>query len=558
MHPSRIQQSWALLSLGLVSTALHAQTVPDAGSLRQQIEQQRQAAPSPTSTAPQAAALPKVKTLDGMTVTVQSFAFTGNQLLSPAQLDTALAGYLNRPLSFGELQRAADAVTAAYREAGWLARVSLPEQDISEGRVSLQITEARFSGYRFEGSPSVRVKPVDIELFFSARLKPGQPLNANALDRALLLADDLPGVSVAGTLVAGQNVGDTALVLQTTDEPLVFGDVGADNHGARATGSQRQTANLNINSATGQGDLITVNVLHSQGSDYTRVAWTLPVGQDGVRVGANASAMAYKVIDGPSANSAAQIRGRSGSRGLDLTYPMLRARQHNLYLSGGLENKTFLNQDSQVSADYESASWRVGLSGNRFDDLLGGGANSASVQFMVGRLHRMQAHSQINTIDKRYNKLSYSLSRQQTLSAEQSLLLSLNGQHADQVLDSSERFYIGGVQSVRAYPSSELGGEQGQVLSAEWRWRMDPAWVMTVFVDVGRAVTLASAAGTAASTAQLRGQGLSLAWQSPLGLQTKLTWAHRNGSNPKPSATGTDSDGTLRQNRFWLSANLPF
>jgi len=338
----------------------------------------------------------------------------------------------------------------------------------------------------------------------------------------------------------------------------VFGDVGADNHGARATGSQRQTANLNINSATGQGDLITVNVLHSQGSDYTRVAWTLPVGQDGVRVGANASAMAYKVIDGPSANSAAQIRGRSGSRGLDLTYPMLRGRQHNLYLSGGLENKTFLNQDSQVSADYESASWRVGLSGNRFDDLLGGGANSASVQFMVGRLHRMQAHSQINSIDKRYNKLSYSLSRQQTLSAEQSLLLSLNGQHADQVLDSSERFYIGGVQSVRAYPSSELGGEQGQVLSAEWRWRMDPAWVMTVFVDVGRAVTLASAAGTAASTAQLRGQGLSLAWQSPLGLQTKLTWAHRNGSNPKPSATGTDSDGTLRQNRFWLSANLPF
>jgi hypothetical protein len=42
-------------------------------------------------------------------------------------------------------------------------------------------------------------------------------------------------------------------------------------------------------------------------------------------------------------------------------------------------------------------------------------------------------------------------------------------------------------------------------------------------------------------------------------LQTKLTWAHRNGSNPKASpSTGADSDGTLRQNRFWLSANLPF
>jgi hypothetical protein len=38
---------------------------------------------------------------------------------------------------------------------------------------------------------------------------------------------------------------------------------------------------------------------------------------------------------------------------------------------------------------------------------------------------------------------------------------------------------------------------------------------------------------------------------------TKLTWAQRSGHNPKPTLTGTDSDGTLRINRVWLTTSLP-
>lgn len=557
MHPSCIQQSLALLSLGLMASTLHAQSVPDAGSLRQQIEQQRNTVTPQTNPARREALLPEIKALDGMSVTVKSFAFSGNQLLSQVQLDLALASFLNRPLSFGDLQRAADAVTAAYREAGWMARVSLPQQDISEGRVSLQIVEARYGGYRFEGSPSHRVQREQIEAFFSARLKQGQPLNAAALDRGLLLADDLPGVSVAGTLVAGQNQGDTALVLQTTDEPFMYGDVGLDNTGARATGSNRLTANMNINSPGGRGELVSLNLLHTQGSDYGRVAMTVPVGYSGLRVGVSASSMNYKVIEVLSSTNA---KGRSSSLGLDWNYPLVRARQHNLYFSGGLENKGYHSDDDNKNltdptsySDYGSNSLRLGLSGNRFDDLGGGGANSASVQMLWGRLTSMQAHRQINDIERSYHKLNYSLSRQQTLTTDHSLLLSLQGQHATQVLDSSEKFYIGGASTVRAYPTSERGGERGQVLTAEWRWRLHSALLITAFADTGRVVELPH------STSTYIGRGLSLTWQGPQGLQSKLTWAHRNGSNPRANQSGgTDSDSTLKLNRVWLSASLPF
>jgi hemolysin activation/secretion protein len=539
-----------------------AQTPPDAGSLRQQIEQQR-TLPLPAAR-PQSTPLPpEIKPTEGTTITVKAFRLVGNNLLSSEQLAPALATFVGQALDFAGLQRTADAVAAAYRQAGWIVRAYLPEQDISEGTISLQVIEAQFAGLRFESEPSQRVMREQLQAFFTQKQTQGQALNAHALDRALLLADDLPGISVAGTLVPGAADAETALVLQTTDEPFFFGDVGVDNTGARATGSNRLTANLSINSPGSRGELLSLSGLHTQGSNYGRVAFTVPGGHNGLRLSLSASSMNYKVIEGDAGIRAMDIKGKSSSLGIDFTYPLLRARLHNLYLSGGLESKGFHSEDNRKSSDpesysdYESNSLRMGLSGNRFDNLWGGGANSGSLQMQWGRLGSMQAHKQINDIDRNYHKLSYSLSRQQNLTTDHSLLLSLQGQHATQMLDSSEKFYIGGANSVRAYPASEQGGDRGQVLTAEWRWRLDSSLVLTAFADTGRVVTLPTAS-SAQQTVSLSGRGLSLNWQGPAGISTRLTWAHRNGNNPKSTPSGTDSDGTLKRDRIWFTASVPF
>lgn len=548
---------WPLPIALSLSVSSWAQTSPDAGSLRQQIEQQR-TLPLP-SARPQSTPLPpEIKPTEGTTIRVKAFRLVGNTLLSSEQLAPALAPFVGQALDFAGLQRTADTVAAAYREAGWIVRAYLPEQDISEGTLTLQVIEAKFAGLRSESEPSKRVMREQLQAFFTGQQSQGQALNAHALDRALLLADDLPGISVAGTLVPGAADAETALVLQTTDEPFFFGDLGVDNTGARATGSNRLTANLNINSPSGQGELLSLSGLHTQGSNYSRLALTVPVGHDGWRAGINASAMNYEVINGPSANTDSPIKGRSGTMGLDLSYPLLRARLSNLYLLGGIENKSFFNRDSTVTADYESNTLRMGLSGNRFDNLWGGGANSGSLQLHWGRLASMKAHRQINDIDRSYHKLSYSLSRQQNLTTDHSLLLSLQGQHATQMLDSSEKFYIGGANSVRAYPASEQGGDRGHVLTAEWRWRLDASLLLTAFVDAGRVVTLPK---TSESSVNLSGLGLSLNWQGPAGISTRLTWARRNGNNPKPlndNGIVSDGDSTLKRDRIWFTASVPF
>lgn len=555
----------AVAVAGMTISRAWAQALPDAGSIRQQIEQSR-VFPLPPAAPPQRVAPPpEIKPPAGMTVRVKAFRLEGNTLLSSEQLRATLNTFVGRDLGFEGLQSAADAVTAAYREAGWIVRTYLPEQDISEGTITLHVLEARFGGVRFEGAPSARLMRSEVLAFVQRQQATGAPLAANALDRALLLLDDLPGVSVAGTLMSGGAEGDIALAVQTTDEPFVYGDIGLDNTGAHSTGSQRLTANLNINSPGGRGELLSLNTLHTRGSDYARLAFTVPGGHNGLRWGVSASNMQYKLVEGSESILALQIQGRSSSLGLDWNFPLVRSRLQNLYFSGGIEKKVFSSTnrnsspaDPKSASDYETDSVRLALSANRFDEWGGGGANSASLQMLWGHLTAMQAHSQIDTLERAYHKQSYSFSRQQTIMANHSLLLSLQGQQAEQVLDSSEKFFIGGASSVRAYPVSELGGERGQTVLAEWRWRLPPDWVFSAFVDHGRVVSLPTTPSDPTSRLVLRGHGLSANWQGPNGLNARLTWSRRDGTHPKPTASGTDSDGTLTRNRWWLTASLPF
>ena len=287
------------LMAALSTTSASAQTLPtqpDAGSLRQQIERNLPT-PLPKKLAPAKPAEPAAMApAPGVSLTVKEFRLVGNTLLSNAQLQPVLAPWLNRSIGFADLQEAAAAVASAYRQAGWVVRAYLPQQDIDQGIVTLQIVEAVFGGASIEGSAAKRVASEQILRGILAHHKTGEPLNADALDRALLLADDLPGVSVLGSLKEGAAERETALSLRVADEPLTAGYATLDNFGARSTGEERLNANLNLNSPLGRGDLLNGDLIHTQGSDYLRLDLSSPVGPLGWRVGVNASNLRYQLI----------------------------------------------------------------------------------------------------------------------------------------------------------------------------------------------------------------------------------------------------------------------
>jgi hemolysin activation/secretion protein len=327
-----------------------------------------------------------------------------------------------------------------------------------------------------------------------------------------------------------------------------------DNIGARSTGRNRLTTNLNLNSPLDLADLFSGNFVHTGGSDYLRLAYSIPVGSDGWRVGANLSTLSYKLVAAEFA--AMNAKGASTSMGLEANYPIIRSRLKNLYVGLNYDRKRFNNEANQViSSSYQINNYSVGLNGNLFDNLAGGGANNFNLALVGGGVNLGSIDSQENAaLDGGFNKLRYNATRQQVITERISLFVALSGQESgNKNLDSSEKFYLGGAGGVRAYPASEGGGSSGKLINLELRQRLPQGFNLSGFYDYG---DIRNYDGS--KSYSLKGAGASLAWQAEFGLNLKATLAQRLGNNPNPTATGNDQDGSLVKSRWWLTASMPF
>ena len=261
-------------------------------------------------------------------------------------------------------------------------------------------------------------------------------------------------------------------------------------------------------------------------------------------------------------------KGSSDTRGLEVSCPLIRSRLQNLSVNFSVDGKNFKNLSAgEVSSEYKNKIISLGLSGNSFDSLGGGGANSANLTLFQGKLNldgspnaeEVAFTTQTNGL---YRKLRYTLIRQQEVTNQLSLYAALSGQLANKNLDSSEKFYLGGSSGVRAYPSSEGGGASGTALNLELRWQVASGYSWVGFFDAGHVTVNRSnnfSSAPAVNDFVIKGAGVAINWQVKNGLELKAIWARRIGNNPNADLiTGSDQDGSLVKNRFWASANLLF
>ncbi len=552
------------LSVAQMPMSAWAQAAPDAGSLLRQIEKDREPGKIPKYIVPPRPAATPMKPLSGHLITVSAFRFSGNRLLSGEQLQAAVAPYLAHPIDFSQLQKAADAVAEIYRQAGWVVRVYLPQQEIKDGIVTIAIAEAVFGGVKFEGAPQQRLDNRTARAMVEAQQQPGAVLSSAAIDRALLLLDELPGISASGNLVAGAREGETALLLTLSDDALWSGSATLDNAGSRSTGSAHLSLDASLNSPSGIGDLGLASLIHTDGSDYVHGAYIRPLGYGGWRAGVSGTWLQYRVITPEFA--ALNLSGSAQTIGLEASYPLIRQRRYSLSLSLNADAKTFDNQvGGVVSSHYGVDVFRAGLNGKSIDNLGGGGNNNVHLALTQGHVDldgspNQNADAASAQTGGSFSKYSYGLSREQVVNNDLSLYLAVNGQLAGKNLDSSERFVLGGASGVRAYPSGEGSGAQGRMVNLELRYRYADNINLTGFYDWGHVLLNrnnrkpdGSALASGINDYALEGIGASVEWKTWFGLDMKAVWARRLGNNPNPNAAGLDQDGSLRRNRFWLT-----
>lgn len=566
-----------LLAMLLSGSLAYAQQQPDAGAV---LQQQRQLSSDPsrrTQLPDQAETLrPALKATGGATVLVKSIRFSGaDGMADSAELQAQVSSAIGQKLEMGQLEQLAELITKFLKDKGWfLAFAYLPAQDVTDGDIEIAIVRGRIDGGASGDGIDLRsqAKRVDekrIRSILNDALFDGgaDAVNNARLERALLSVGDVPGLSATSTLEKGKDPGSTRVVVKVEEGSFVTGNVSADNYGSRYTGAERVLGAVTLNSPLGIGDQLTLTGNATRLLELAFIAYSLPVGYGGTRLGVNLSALRYQL---DRSLVATDSRGTARTQGLNVSYPFMRTRNASLRGQIAFEQKALRDESlNVVQRDRQVSTLGFSASGDNFDGFAGGGLNNFSLglTFIDADLSRVASDVVSDARAQaagRAHKINLSLMRLQSLSKTDSLLLSLTAQAASKNLVSSEKYAIGGPSGIRAYPGGEASGDEAAHAALELRHdlpgvHLGGRFQLVGFVDTGHVrinkQPWPDSAGNATNSNSYRlsgaGIGFNLsktgAWTARAALATRL------GENPgRAAVTNLDSDGRRRSNRMWL------
>jgi hemolysin activation/secretion protein len=548
----------------------------DAGALQQGLEKQLPspsplALPEPTAPAP-APARPADQS--EVRFEVKSFVLEGVNTIPEAEVQAVLKEWLGRPVNFDDLQKATDAIVNLYRASGFTVQAILPPQKIANGVVRILVTEAKLSSVFVDTPKGATRFSKDTAAEYITYANPiGEPLNTKAIERALIILNETPGVMVSSQLEPGQKDGETALRLQLTQPKWYQGKVEGNNYGSRSTGSAQGVIALTAINPTGNGDSASVNAIYSEGSQYVQGAYSLPGSPNGLRLGISGTFLNYKNVSN-YAKSTGGGYGDAWTTGVSASYPLIRRQGTNVNLSANYDIKSYTNKNmltlATISA-YTINNATFGLSGNHYDSFGGGGISAGSISVVSGTLNisptSFQGFGALTPSN--FTKLVFSGNRNQQITADGSTtaFVSVNGQFASANLNSAEQIYMGGPYGVRAYPVAQGGGSQGGIATAELRHQFPQRVLASIFFDAGMVQQYKSSANyeqlknltNASNTYTLMGAGFGVKWDwEGWNLGAMVAW--KVGNNPLYSQGGVpvNTDGTNTNPRGWVTASYQF
>ncbi len=487
---------------------------------------------------------------DHTKIAVRRLRITGALAYSADKL-IAVAGFRPGAFTLAELRAMAERITSFYRKHGYfVARAYIPAQEIHDDTITIAVVEGRYGQVSIQNGTNLSNHLAQQLL---GKVQSGESVEAAPLERGLLLLSDVPGVDVHSTLVPGASVGASNLIVKITPGPKVSGSMYADNEGNPYTGANRVGMNFNLNDPTGHGDVLSAQVLQSNGAqDYGRAAYQTQVGA--AKVGVAIADMGYQLggaFSNLGANGTAKIKSIYGS------YPLLRGRENDLYAQLDYDDKQFedlVNSTSSVS-DRRAGVWMLNVNG---DHRSPGGADTYSLTLTDGRLEiqpgaTLATDASTARTNGHYNKFSLSTTRVQAVTDTVSLYGALHGQLATRNLDVSEKMELGGADAVRAYPEGEAFGDEGYVLNLEVHklvsWNGLPGQKQLIgFFDTGMVKLDKNPWAAGQNVRALSGFGIGLNWIGERNEYiVKTYYAHTLGAEVATSVPAGSS-------QFWIQA----
>lgn len=446
---------------------------------------------------------------DQVVFVLVDFKITGMEAYEQGRFLGEYIHLLGKPVTLQQVIDIVNTINRTYRDDGYIfSRAFLPEQDITNGVVTMQVVEGNIDNVVMaDVAPS---KAGDLQPYLD-KIAGVRPFNINKFEHWLLVMNDLAGSRFRSVLRQPDQAAKPGAIEVVLLEERVPSTTVAEinNQGSMYAGPVQ--ANLSHEQA---------NVFDDYDQVSLRLSATIPM--DEVKYGQIGYERPINAIPGLSFNTHLGWGGTVSGSNLDpldvkglvrewrlgLSYAAILSRRTNwlMYVNFDMKNATskilgenlyddrmrvlrastaFQHIDSFDGATLMTAEISKGL------DILGARETGSN------NLSRADGHSD-------FTKVAGQISRLQTLPGAFQMLAQVSGQYALDPLLSAEEFGHGGVPSGRGYDPSEFTGDHGMSATLELRYNgvkpvSDFVFQPYTFVDFGRVWQKGDNAGNSTS-----------------------------------------------------------
>lgn len=278
--------------------------------------------------------------------TLSEAQFSGLERIDGSVVSAAYRDLIGQELPVAAICDIRDRAGTILRDAGYLAAVQVPVQEIAGGVVRFDVVLARMSAVQVRGDAGPSGKALQN---YIDRLVDQRVFNIDDAERYLLLARDIPGLDVRLVLQpasreSGAQPGDVVGIFNVA-RTKVYADANFQNFGSTAVGRFGGLARVRVNGITGMGDETTLSYyITSEFSEQqvAQIGHEFRVGGEGVKFGGNLTfAKSTPDIAGPDLFKSETFVGSVYS-----SYPFKRAQTGNVIGTIGLD---FIDQDVEFT-----------------------------------------------------------------------------------------------------------------------------------------------------------------------------------------------------------------
>lgn len=429
------------------------------------------------------------------TVYVSTFDITGNRVISKKELLLALGDYIERNLTLQQLNDAANVITKYYRNKGYIISYAyIPPQVVSNSTILISVVEGEIGDIYVEGLSDYKKEFI---LKHLAPLQKGIILDTKVLERRLLILNSYMDLKVNATLKPGKRKGTSDIIIYAQDTNPYRASFSVDNYGNKLTNEYRLNGAAMIGNVIKSGDRLALNL--SLGLDnfnpwelfFGRIDYRLPFGSNGFKMGFAYARSNYIVTN---TFDILGLEGYSNDYSIYTEYPLVLRNKGTLNLGAGVYVKDSADKINLFNTDLGTHDVLVtaGLSlfGEAYPWI---GANMYySLAFTQGLNGFLTAsHYSPNSSNPYatgyYEKLYFDYEYHQFITWFFRMRLLFSGQFVSDTTFSSERFYIGGIYSVRGFTSGLESGDNGYRVSVEAEFDLGlPHIKALVFYDRGQ------------------------------------------------------------------------